>query len=616
MYYHHATEIGPKLNIRVTKKRSSNSNPIPMAGFPLAQIDRHLRTLVKDLNYTVAIVDQYEKELDSLSKFNLTDNMKFDRRITRIVTPGTLIDEPFLERQENNYLLAVGIPSYNYNLLDSTPVALAWIDLTVGSFYAQTTTVANLLSDISVIQPKEILLDHLHKEKKLEMGKWHIDLTQLKSYYLNYRKFLSKSHLGSFLKYFETDNMLTKIKDEETEVGPQIIDTSTPDNFLGLKSKLESEFSSLELSCIISILDYLEEHLPQLPFTIQIPERKIDTKLMKIDSRSRHSLELTTPINSSSKKGTLLSAIKRTVSDSGSRLLNEWIRAPLVDKDEITKRHDIVSELTENEKLLDDLVQLLRISNDPVRTLQKISLGKGRISDIYALALDMQLFTDLKKTIEQNHKSKTGTKTPHLANLVEPIVSCSLLSKSILENIDEEAVRSIQQENISISEAKDDIYDAIDILDSNINSYKEEDKADEQGQKWAIRSTASKKLNDLHKRLSHFESSKDLLKVELEAKFNSLIEEAPVQGNGRASKSAIKVELKSNNGGHYVYLSGSNLSRMKIDFEMEKNIVNKHKRAMSLRVPEWTQLAVEAENVQADIKTEERAIFNKMKSKV
>ena len=102
-----------------------------MCGFPLLHLDRHLKTLVQHHKRFVAMCEEFPISGSS-------GETGFERRVTRIVTPGTLIDEPFLNTLENNYLLSV-------HLVPEKPfIGLAWIDVSTGEFFSKESTLQAL----------------------------------------------------------------------------------------------------------------------------------------------------------------------------------------------------------------------------------------------------------------------------------------------------------------------------------------------------------------------------------------------------------------------------------------------------------------------------------------
>lgn len=146
-----------------------------MAGFPFFQLDRFLKILVQDFNEYVAISEEFANDAAGSVK---SGGLLFNRKVTRTVTPGTLIDEKFMDPYENNFLLAIHAPCVN-NLEEDTnsdpvpvefvqgrlasarasdPVGLAWLDLSTGDFFLQTTRLGSLAAAVARISAKEVVL--------------------------------------------------------------------------------------------------------------------------------------------------------------------------------------------------------------------------------------------------------------------------------------------------------------------------------------------------------------------------------------------------------------------------------------------------------------------------
>ena len=112
-------------------------------------LDKYLKMLVQHNKRFVALCEEFPRYSDSGTK-------EFERRVVRVVTPGTLIDESFLNSYENNYLLAVSTtdaPS------PQSPVGLAWMDVSTGEFFSETSTCEHFPDDLARINPKEVVLD-------------------------------------------------------------------------------------------------------------------------------------------------------------------------------------------------------------------------------------------------------------------------------------------------------------------------------------------------------------------------------------------------------------------------------------------------------------------------
>ena len=164
LYLEHATEYGPLLNLKVASKKT-NAGPVPMAGFPFFQLERFLKVLVMDLGKYVAIAEEFPWREGEAGRLK-GGGLMHDRRVARVVTPGTLIDESFLEGGSDNFVLGIyaDIASIEGELKGfgsghgHAGLGLAWLDLSTGSFYTQATTLDGLNSALSRIAPREIVL--------------------------------------------------------------------------------------------------------------------------------------------------------------------------------------------------------------------------------------------------------------------------------------------------------------------------------------------------------------------------------------------------------------------------------------------------------------------------
>lgn len=135
-----------------------------MAGFPFFQLDRFLKTLVQDLNKHVAISEEFPVNISAKVK---SGGLQFDRKVARVVTPGTLIDEKFIDPFVNNFLLSVCPEThqaspvqggYQESLSEVSAdghgqaLGLAWLDVSTGEFFTQATSFASLPSALARIR--------------------------------------------------------------------------------------------------------------------------------------------------------------------------------------------------------------------------------------------------------------------------------------------------------------------------------------------------------------------------------------------------------------------------------------------------------------------------------
>jgi DNA mismatch repair ATPase MutS len=277
-----------------------------MAGFPIFQLDRFLKILVQDLNKYVAISEEFAIEADDKMK---SGGLMWDRKVARIITPGTLIDEKFIDPSENNFLLAIyldvtALAAQSKQQVDSQskqhilssvpqPVGLSWMDLSTGDFYTQLTTLQMLPSAIARIGAREILVDQnvqdlIRQELQLLVGHEH----RLVTFFQFPEKFAPIS---------EWDSMLEAPVPEAAR----------------------ASFTPEEIAAGYSLLEYARVQLQRTDLKLLPPRRRHSDESMSIDRNSLRGLEILETARDGFGKGSLLHAVRRTSTKSGARLLRD-----------------------------------------------------------------------------------------------------------------------------------------------------------------------------------------------------------------------------------------------------------------------------------------------------
>ncbi len=302
-YFDQAAEVSRLLNIKLAKRTWSGQR-ILMCGFPLMHLNKYLKMLVQDHGRFVAMCEEFPRDPALGAKGG------FDRRVVRIVTPGTLIDEPFLNPYENNYLLSVVSPRPSIPPTSSedtaipSPVGLAWIDVSTGEFYTKSTTIGALRDELVRISPKEVVLDER-------------------------------------LAGDDTDTVRKAVVEEGFLVSYTAVAERTPHEPLASAAELSPDDLTSQISMSKEMLPAvltdeesgavgfltafmhanLMEHMPSL----SAPNRELSSCRMQIDSHTVKALEIREGMREGGTTGSLLSVIKRTVTTSGTRLLARWL---------------------------------------------------------------------------------------------------------------------------------------------------------------------------------------------------------------------------------------------------------------------------------------------------
>lgn len=415
-----------------------------MCGFPLIHLDKHLKVLVQQQKRFVAMCEEFPRYSNSGVK-------EFDRRVVRIITPGTLIDEPFLNQYENNYLLAISYPALNERDREQATnnlVGLAWIDVSTGEFFSKPSTYECLRDDLTRIGPQEVVVD-----KRLQLEVTHPICRALTEEGL-FVSFITPPETVTC--YHPSDGQegediyleepaRTRIEDGAAEMdmatgtpisqvaaeGVSKINTSEvpiappPSNIQSCTDDLIDRhqhtpfptFTPHETSAINLLATYLNANLLEHMPTLSLPNREGTDGRMQIDSHTIKALEIREGVGERGTKGSLLSVIKRTITGSGTRLLTRWLckpshlsqaETPLISKsgspstsmNEINARQSLVSCFHARPHFRADLRRALGNSEDASRIVQKFLLGRGDSSDLLSINTTIRVWSAIKKHID------------------------------------------------------------------------------------------------------------------------------------------------------------------------------------------------------------------------
>jgi DNA mismatch repair ATPase MutS len=570
-----------------------------MAGFPFFQLDRFLKILVRDLNKYVAISEEFPISISGKVK---SGGLLFDRRVARVVTPGTLIDEKFIDPYENNFVLALDIGRHTSEAVAKLPrdsdspdplsvppnslVGLAWLDLSTGDFFTQVTTAALLPSAITRIGAREVILD-----QTLPHGlKQGIQALVGEDHHL-----VTFHQCGSdFVSMSEWIGML------EAPVAAHAEDT----------------FSEVEKLAGHRLLDYVRNRLQGLELKLQPPSRKRLDHALTIDRSSLRGLEVLETARDGLGKGSLLHAVRRTKTKSGARLLRDRLTAPSASLPEINKRLDLVQTFLDDAQVREEIVQLLGRSYDVQRLVQKFSLNKGDADDMICLAraidASQNIGNILRLSLRDDNDSdrKETLAVTWLLNRLD-LDGPSQLAQRISTAIDEEAlsqkhrleedeaaaVAALAQEVITSAALPDEVDSMPKKLRSQAKLVDPEDQDQEAGEPWIMCRTASETLVRLHNDL-------DLLKQEKTELAESL----------RSSLQAPSLTLKWTPGlGHICHVKGT--SRVPLE-TVHARVVQSTKSTRSFYLTEWSRLGSKIDQAKLSIRNEEQRIFSELRNQV
>ena len=329
--FHQDAEKGAKLlGITLTQR-----NDIPMAGIPYHAADNYLQKLLNQ-GIKIAFCEQMEPAIAGKI---------VERKLTRIITPGTRLAENQIEANRNQFLLAIEFTK--------TQTHLAWLDLTTGTFAIATDSHhENLTPHIESLGPEEILIPE----------KSSTTWTQ------------PENPWSDSFQYLKQNYTLTTIPDYHFDPIAGARTTCDTLDVLNLNGFGITE-QHPALGAAGAILQYASETLCNTPANIRkIEEYKASENLL-IDPATQQNLEIfksATNTSGNSKHGSLLHAMDGTVTPPGSRLLERWMAQPLLDLDTLNNRQNCVHEFVQAPGLATDLQNTLKQIRDLERILGRL----------------------------------------------------------------------------------------------------------------------------------------------------------------------------------------------------------------------------------------------------
>lgn len=374
MFFKDAIIASKILDITLTSRDKNKEDSIPLCGIPYHAASSYIQKLV-DQGYKVAICEQMEEA----SK----DKGIVRREVIRVITPGMVLEDDYLQPKANNFLMAISLGEERFGL--------AILDASTGDFLAtEVNTAQSLLDEVMRIEPKEIIFPETAKEQAPA-------------------KHLMKAFPHALY----------------SPLPPEVFDGERSRERLKAFSLLPPEGKNQALQAVGAILFYVEEtqkvqpgHLSRLEF-YQVQD------YMVLDETTRKNLELFENLATRSRKGSLLEILDETVTSMGGRMLKRWLSSPLMDLDKINERLDKVSELKEKDVSRQRLRENMRQVKDIERLSARISLGIANARDLVGLESSLNLLPEIKSIISPlEHESfkrylQELDELPEIKNLLE-----------------------------------------------------------------------------------------------------------------------------------------------------------------------------------------------------
>lgn len=373
------------LDLTLTGKDCGVGERAPMCGIPFHAYESYAQRLI-ERGYKVAICEQTDEIRNGLVQ----------REIVRIITPGTVVESSMLNERKNSYIMCV--------YAEKNTISYAYSDLSTGEIkvaeYAGNNISEYINDQIVRIMPSEIICN-----------KTMFDLSKSLVCFLRdgYR----------FNEYF--DWAFNPVDAEK-----QILEQFKIKSIKGFDID-----SKMCIAPIGALLAYFHETQKRDLKHLNFPKKIYDQEFMYLDTNTRRNLEIEQTMRDGDKKGTLLWVLDNTCTNIGSRLLRNWVRQPLQNKDEICKRLNMVQSLVDDTVLRSNLKTTLGKVQDIERIIGKVGYGSFSPKDCVALKTSLYQVPLIKKVLSVN----TNNDLLELANqLVDVHEIADMINATIVDD--------------------------------------------------------------------------------------------------------------------------------------------------------------------------------------
>lgn len=348
-FFEDAHLVSRELELFLTGKEAGKEvGRVPMAGIPYHALERYASQLVEK-GISIAICDQVETAAEAQGLVR--------REVTRVITPGTVMEEGMLTAKRNNFLVAIANAEQNWGLASA--------DISTGEFVTtQIQGTDHLIQELWRLQPAEVLVPSAL-------------LTDLPNQFC----------------YTERSPMAFSLVEAKLRICTTF----------GVRSL--SGLGCADLPLAVRAAGGLLEYLTTTHRHSQVPLQMLTTYTVSdyliLDHQTRRNLEITQTVKDGTFAGSLLWALDRTRTNMGGRALRRWLLQPLKNIPQIIDRQATVSELTKNHILRQQLQQQLKGIYDIERLCSRIGAGTANARDLLALATSLLKLRDISDLVQK-----------------------------------------------------------------------------------------------------------------------------------------------------------------------------------------------------------------------
>ena len=353
MFFEDAELVSKELQLTLTARMSGNGEKAPMCGVPYHAADAYIARLVKK-GYKIAICEQMQTPEESNGKL-------VEREIVRVITPGTVLDEKILRAGSSNYILSI---TQNNN----NTFGLAYSDISTGELSVlEVYSTSDLENEVVTINPVEIIMPTALKEVSGVV----------------------EAASGFYISYLDTDYY------KQSNINEAIFSQFGIKSLLGIGISEDAAY----VNALGALLIYIRRtQRSSLGHIVEV-HQETPSNYMSLDKSTMRSLELLEPMYEADGNYSLVDILDKTKTSMGARLLRSWLKRPLKNLQNITKRHDAIEKFVEHKEEIKLIRKAFGNIYDFKRICGRIGAGRANARDLISMKLSLMRIPELKSLL-------------------------------------------------------------------------------------------------------------------------------------------------------------------------------------------------------------------------
>lgn len=346
-----AIKAAPVMEVVLTQRTGA-----PMCGVPYHSVNSYIRKLINK-GFKIAICEQLEEPGASKGIVK--------RGVTRVITPGTVLEDTLLESKQNNFLMSV---FFDENFISA---AFAAADISTGDFFVSETDLKSFEAEVSKYNPGEIILSEQNMQN-----------IKASSFFKNLTNPVSEIPDT----FFDLENAQKNIKEYFGENAIKAY---------GLNNKEAVRACG-------AIIEYIKETQPQSINVFSSIKVIRNSDYMYLDNVAIKNLELLNSMATGKQENSLLSVLDSTKTPMGARTLRQWLIKPLLDIAKIKNRQNAVAYFIDNGDIRREIIEKLKSVSDIERIIARVSSGSANPKDIIALKESLIIINDISENLKES----------------------------------------------------------------------------------------------------------------------------------------------------------------------------------------------------------------------